>query len=170
MLRIVLVPVFCLVAFASYADEPYVLTVPGQGWSIQISLPPLSQYQAENVEQGFRFMGSSSDSGVIVSVFVETVDADNSNACRTQYWASGSRNPMIVKESVQLTDIGKYPGVAYILESEVQGQQVKSANANIYIAHADKCVDLHLSYFPFVDGARERLAGIGATVVIQELN
>jgi len=159
-----------LVASATSADEPYLLTVPGQGWALHLNLPPLSQYQAETVDQGFRFMGSSEESGVILSVLVEESEAEDAKACRVEYWASGSQNPMIVGETVELRDLGPHPGVVYTLEGDYQGQHVKAENANIYIFHEGRCVDLHLSRFPYEEGARERLAAIAATVDVRELD
>jgi hypothetical protein len=152
------------------AAEPYSFTVPGKGWALKMSLPRLAAYQAEDSEQGFRFMATSAaDEGIAVSFFVEGASAPDSQSCRSEYWASASRNPMITKETVQLVDFGGKPGVRYVIEGEYQGQHVKSQNAHVYIAHGGTCIDIHASRFPFEEGADEKLALIVSSATVEGL-
>lgn len=152
------------------AAEPYSFTIPGKGWALKVVLPPLSAYQAEDSEAGFRFVGScGEEEGVTVSIFVEGSEAVDSDACRTELWAQGSKNAMIRAETVKLVELGAKPGVTYTIEGEFQGRHVKAQNANVYVAHAGTCVDVHVSRFPFAEGADEQLALIASSVAVEQL-
>lgn len=157
-------------ASMTFAAETYSFTIPGRGWALTMELPPLAVYQAEDAEPGFRFMGScAEDEGIAVSFFVESSEAADSEACRAELWAQGSQNPMISKDTVQLVDFAGKPGVRYVIEGEFQGEHVKAQNANVYLAHDGTCVDVHVSRFPFVEGAEAQLAAIVDSVVVEPL-
>ena len=150
------------------AAEPYTFTIPGKGWALKMVLPPLAAYQAEDAEAGFRFVGScGKDVGVTVSIFVESSEVTDSGECRTELWAQGSKNAMIREETVRLVELGGKPAVTYTIEGEFQGQHVKAQNANVYIAHAGTCVDVHVSRFPFTEAAEAELALIASSVAVE---
>jgi hypothetical protein len=150
-------------------QEPYRVTVPDRGWAVTIDLPPLEQFQGQEEGGVFRFMGRARSGDVIVSFFVEPSAPVTSQDCRTEYWAKGSRNPMIVGDSVRLVDVGDAPGVSYVIEAEHQGQTVRSQNIHVYRYHAETCLDVHLSSFPLQEGAEAKLLALAATVGVEPL-
>ncbi len=163
----------CLVLLV-YADlgaaqEPYRVTVPGRGWALNIDLPPLGQFQGQEEGGVFQFMGRSSTGTMVVSMFVEPAQPQTSQDCRTEYWGKGSRNPMIVGDSVILLDVGDNPGVTYVIEAEHEGQKVRSQHVNVYRYHSETCIDVHLSSFPLEEGADSRLLAIAETVSVASL-
>ena len=110
-------------------------------------------------------MVSSSSSGVTVSIHVEPWQGGRDQECRDEYWAKGSRNPLINSESVEVFELAGLPQVSYLLEGAYEGRPVKSANANFYFVHDSSCVDVHVSKFPYAEGDEELLADVGGSLV-----
>ena len=56
------------------------------------------------------------------------------------------------------------------IEGDYQGEHVKAQNAHVYIAHDGPCVDVHVSRFPFAEGAQAQLSAIVASVAVEALD
>jgi hypothetical protein len=65
--------------------------------------------------------------------------------------------------------LGGKPAVTYIVEGEYQNKHVKSQNVNIYLSQGGKCVDIHISRYPYVEGADTELANIASSAAIEPL-
>ncbi len=149
------------------AQDAYQFTVPGRGWSVAFRMAPLTQYQGESQKGRFRLLGTTGD-GTTLSLFVEPYPAKDSEACRSQYWGDASRSPLVVKSSVKLTSLGGKPGVEYVVEADRQGQHLKAANVNVYLAHGSTCIDFHLSRIPFRKGDEAQLAAVASSLSVKQ--
>jgi len=149
------------------AQDAYQFTVPGRGWSVAFHMTPLTQYQGESQKGRFRLLATTGD-GTTLSLFVEPYPAKDSDACRNQYWGDASRSPLVVKSSVKLLRLGGKPAVEYVVQGQHQGQRLKAANVNVYLAHGDTCIDFHLSRIPFRKGDEAQLAAVASTLSVKQ--
>ena len=160
-LTLLVLALFALAAPAS-ADT---LVVPILGYDMLVAaeLPAINEFEGKADSGRFQYFGVSRSTGVAISIHVEPFPKGDTKACATEYWGKASRNPLVKQASVKRSDEERFTRVVYLLEGEVDGQAVKSANANFYFVFAGGCADVHVSRFPFSEGDLERIAEVGET-------
>ena len=65
--------------------------------------------------------------------------------CYEYYWARGSKNPAIAKESVTISSRGKYVRVQFDTRSERGGSRIQLRNVHYFFAYRGRWVDIHIS-------------------------
>lgn len=145
MKRILVVTMWCMVLLdlnfrAVQADE-LIIPVLGEAWVVTADAPPLDAFQGEKSGQGFHYQAASSQ-GFNISCFVEKPanDKQGHEACLEYYWPKAKRNPMIDQKSVQIFKKANFSKVTYDVTAGVTMR-----NANYYIAHDGRWVDIHVS-------------------------
>ena len=129
--------------------EPFVITVPGEGWTITLDVPPLTTTMGEVKGKNFKFEGRTDD-GFNLSVFVEQAKgkADSHEAVYNYYWPLAKRNPLIDQQSVQTAKGDKGVKVTYVC----QAGNDTMPNVNYYFAFKGRWVDVHVSKLPVANG------------------
>ena len=154
-----------LMPLAAIAETRYI-TIPGEGWHLTVDAPPLTNSEAMSTGRIFRFLASSVETGVTVSVNTETQGSQSNAACREKHWTRQRTNPMLVKgsESIFEDDTAFYS--AYRSEGIFQGQPFKTANAHAYIAKDGICADVHVSHWPYTEESDSIVADIVTSIAI----
>lgn len=121
------------------------IPIPGEGWSIEVESPALSEKKESREDGNYVFNAGSERFNL--SLFVEQPQGAGKTHedCYGFYWPQASRNPRIVKVSVVASHSDKYYRVQYDTITEFAGRQVKQKNVNYYFAFQGKWVDVHIS-------------------------
>jgi hypothetical protein len=146
------------------ADEPYTITIPGQGWYVSFESPPLRQFQGETRGKDFAFQATEKKA-FNLSMFVEEPKEDDGTHedCYDHYWPLAKRNPLIDQDSVKVEKGDKFVKVTY----QVNAGNVNSLNANYYFAFHGRWIDLHVSFFPSAADDKDKLAAFEKSLVYQ---
>jgi hypothetical protein len=80
-------------------------------------------------------------------LFVEKPDAAGSTHkdCYDFYWPQASKNPMIAKDTIVMSETPKYVRVQYDIVTTFQGKEIRDRNVNYYFAFQGRWVDVHIS-------------------------
>ncbi len=154
-----------LLPLAAHAETVYI-TIPGQGWHLTLDAPPLTNTEAKSRGGIFRYLASSVETGVTVSVNTETEGAENNAQCRETYWTKTQTNPMLVKGSEREFENDTAHFSAYRSEGVYKGQPFKTANAHAYISRDGICADVHVSHWPYNGDSNQIVAAIIQSVSI----
>lgn len=149
---------------ATRADEPFTLTIPGQGWTVDFESPPLKQFQGESKGKTFVFRATE-EKAFNLSLFVEEPKNSETGheACFNYYWPRSKRNPMIDQKSVKIEKTPKYVKVTY----QILAGDSNAANANFYFAFQGRWIDLHVSRYPAAAGDDEKLAAFEKSIAYE---
>ena len=144
MRQIAIALLFTLFSVHCYA-APEKIEVPGSGWSVSFDAPPLSKKQESKNGSDYAFRANSGRFNL--SFFVETPKSDgrSNKDCYNFYWPQSSKNPLISKESVVMTEANDYVRVQYDVVAQIEGRTVRQRNVNYYVYHNGKWVDVHIS-------------------------
>ncbi|MDX1528545.1 MAG: hypothetical protein R3337_07945 [Gammaproteobacteria bacterium] len=155
-----------LLAPAVAVAEIQYITIPGEGWHLTIDAPPLTNTEAKARGRIFRYLASSVETGVTVSVNTETSGSGSNAECRQRYWSKTQTSPMLVKgsENVFQTDAAHFS--TYRSEGVYKGEPFKTANAHAYIAKDGICADVHVSHWPYTEDSDALVAAIITSVMI----
>lgn len=157
--------IFLLLPFSVQA-EPVYITIPGEGWHITFDAPPLTHTEAKAKGRIFRYLASSVETGVTISVNTETEGAEDNAQCRETYWTKTQTNPMLVKGSETEFENDTAYFSSYRSEGEYKGQPFKTANAHAYIARDGVCADIHVSHWPYTEESDAIVAAIVTSVAV----
>lgn len=166
MRSLIFLTAFC--AASALAESTYI-TMPGQGWTLKLDTPAITA--SETTVEGLRikFMGSSTDTGITLSVHGEPEGAANNQTCFETFWGRGKANPTVIAATVSTTSDATAHYVTHQSEGVYRGQQFKTANGHAYFARGGLCMDLHVSHWPFSEGSEAQVSGIlGSIEVIQD--
>ncbi len=146
--------------------ESFYLTVPGEGWSLQLDAPAIDSIKGERKGRYYRVTAMSLSSGVTFSLHSETEASGSHAECREKYWALSQTAPW-KRENIRLFDVANFAYVSHTTEVAYQGQLVKTANGHAYFVKNGLCMDLHVSHYPLQEGSEQRVEAIlrSATVV-----
>ena len=141
--RAALALLFCFsgIALASEAK----VEIPKEGWSISFDSPPLSQEKESKQEGEYAFKANSDRFNI--SLFVEKPHGPGSSNkdCYDFYWPQASKNPMIAKDTIAMSETPKYVRVQYDIVTKLQGKKIRQRNVNYYFIFHGKWVDVHIS-------------------------
>lgn len=157
--------IFLLMPFAVQA-EPVYITIPGEGWHLTIDTPPLTHTEARAKGRIFRYLASSVETGVTVSVNTEIEGSRDNAECRETFWSKTQTAPTMVKGSEREFENDTAHFSTYRSEGVFQGQAFKTANAHAYIARDGVCADVHVSHWPYKEDSDELVAAIITSVTI----
>lgn len=119
--------------------------IPKQGWFISFDSPPLSGKQES--KRGGDYAFSANSDRFNISFFVEKPHGTGvtHKDCYDFYWPQASRNPMIAKDTIEMSENPKYVRVQYDIVTEFQGRPIRQRNVNYYFAFSGKWIDVHIS-------------------------
>jgi hypothetical protein len=136
-----------LVATAEVVSIP----VPDQGWQITLDTPHFAQKAGQ--KQGPNYVYQANSDKFNLSIYVEPpAKAGGNKECYEHYWALASRNPLISKPTVKVSNTDKYYRVEYDLSI---GGGLAHKNVNYYFLSNGKWVDIHIS---IIDAKKEDAA------------
>lgn len=159
------IAILLLAPVVAVAEIQYI-TIPGEGWHLKLDAPPLTHTEAKSRGRIFRYLASSVETGVTVSVNTETEGSKSNAECRETYWSKQQTNPMLVKgsETVFETDTAYFS--TYRSEGVYKGQPFKTANAHAYIARNGICADIHVSHWPYSEESESIVAEIATSLIV----
>jgi len=137
------------------AEDTYI-TIPNENWTLKLDTPPITYSKLEVRNRLVRYIGSSVETGVTLSVNSETEASSKSQECFEVFWAKAQNNPVMVKASIKTKNDSKAYYATHLSEGEYKGQAFKTANGHAYFVRNGLCVDLHVSHWPFT-GESERV-------------
>ena len=146
------------------ANEPFTITIPGQGWTVAFESQPLLQYQGQSKGKTFIFQGTE-QKAFNLSMFVEEPKSkDSSNeSCFKYYWPLAKRNPLIDQQSVKSETLPKFVRVTYL----VRAHESSAFDVNYYFAFQGHWVDLHASWFPSATDDDQKLAAFEKSIAYE---
>jgi hypothetical protein len=129
--------------------EPFVVTIPGGGWQINLNAPPLEEFAGQTTGKNFAFQAAGKG-GFNVSAYVETPQSDRQGheACYEHYWPLAKRNPLIDQASVKVVKSKNFVKVAYIINPPGNANGKENRHVNYYFAYQGRWVDVHASQSP----------------------
>lgn len=153
-----LIAILCILPTAAFAKQTS-LAIPGQNWHISFDLPGIKKLEESNHPEQYKYFGGTDR--VVVSLYVESPGCAGGTTHEAFYecfWPKASRNPLIVKESVQQICTKKYCKVVYDVEAPLEGRLVKQRNINFLIAYGGKWTDMHVSV---IEPTKDDLQSLG---------
>jgi hypothetical protein len=159
------VAILLLLPLAAVAEIQYI-TIPGEGWHLKLDAPPLTNTEAQSRGRIFRYLASSVETGVTVSVNTETQASKSNAECRDRYWAKQRTNPMLVKGSEAAFEDDAAYYSTYRSEGVYKGQPFKTANAHAYIVKDGICADVHVSHWPYTEESESLVEDIVTSIAI----
>lgn len=129
-------------AFAETVSIP----VSDQGWSIRVDAPPFEKKTGG--DQGPNYVYKANSGRFNLSFFVEPkAGGDSHKECFEHYWPMASRNPLIDKSTIQISNTDSYYRVAYdiVVPPKPPYGPLVHRNVNYFFAFEDKWVDVHIS-------------------------
>lgn len=157
--------VLSLMPLTAFAEIQYI-TIPGEGWHLTSDAPPLTNTEAISRGRIFRFLASSVEAGVTVSVNTETQGSKSNADCRDKHWTKQRTNPMLVKDSESIFENDTASYSTYRSEGVYKGEPFKTANAHAYIAKDGICADVHVSHWPYTEESESIVADIVNSIAI----
>lgn len=164
--------------------ERFVLTLPGQGWSLSFEAPPLTNLSGQTTRSGFQFRGTW-PGGFNVSVTSEKAEGGGTRHDDSfdHYWPTAQRGPILDPSTVKVDKTsGRYVKVSYRTKTPafrmgggfgppgagsgqiVAGQAGASStpattpHVNYYFTVNGRWVDVHVSRTPSGPDDQEQLA------------
>lgn len=165
-MRILLISALFFASLVS-AEDTYI-TIPNENWTLKLNTPPITSSKLEVSNRLVRYIGSSVETGVTLSVNSETEASSNNQECFEVFWAKAQNNPVMVKTSVKTNSDNKAYYATHRSEGEYKGQAFKTANGHAYFARNGICVDLHVSHWPFTGESERIISDILESFVIIE--
>lgn len=139
--------------------ETHYITVPGEGWSLKLELPPVANAKSQTEGRRFQYLGNTR-SGVTLSLYAELDGAQSHEACRETFWAKSLNNPNLVKDSAKLFATESAAFATHLSEGSYQGKPFKTANGHAYFVNMGLCMDLHVSHYPYGEGSEKQVEDI----------
>jgi len=123
----------------SYADTVSI-PIPSQGWNISLDAPRLARKQGR--QEGPNYVYQANSDRFNLSIFVEPqANPGGSKECYEFYWPKASRNPLISKPTIKVSNTDKF----YRVEYDVGVGTLVQHNVNYYFMFEGKWVDVHIS-------------------------
>lgn len=158
---------FALLVTQSAYAEPLYITIPGEGAAVKVNAPPMTNTRGSAEGRRFRYMASSPETGVTISLYTETVGAASAEVCRETYWSKGQAAP-IQRSDVKLFESPNAAFVTHRSEAVFQGTTHKTANGHAYFVRNGLCMDFHVSHWPYKAGSEARVAEVLQSLVVVE--
>ena len=148
--------------------DPMVVTIPADGWHLLIDVPPIMNLDSKYRRGRFQLTGSETVTGITFSVFTEKASDASNDRCRDENWSKTAGNPIIDQATVQKYSSDVFSAVTYNIDGEYRGEHVKASNGHFYFVKANKCVDVHVSKYPYVHGDEEVIRRTGKSIRVLE--
>jgi hypothetical protein len=148
-----------------HAETTYI-TIPGEGWTLKVETPPLTSSKSEVAGRILRYLGSSVETGISLSIYTEIEGSSNNIECFETYWKKAQENPVMVKASIKEFSDEKAMYATHSSEGEYQGQAFKTANGHAYFVKNGVCVDVHVSHWPYTEKSENAVEGIIKSLAI----
>lgn len=145
--------------------ETFYATVPGEGWSLKVDAPPMTHLKGEASGRRYRLVASSVETGITLSLHSEVNGAGSSAECKDTYWPL-SRDNLVVKSDIQMSETSDFQFVTHLSEVELRGIRYKTANGHAYFVKNGLCLDLHVSHWPYQQGSEKRVEDILRSAVV----
>ncbi len=155
-----------LVSSSSVFAETQYITIPGEGWHMKIDSPALTNVESSMRDRVFRYIASSIETGITLSVNTELEGVNNNTECRETNWKKNLKNPMLTKGSEKLFENNGYLFSSYRSEGEYRGKHFKTANTHVYISKNGICADIHVSHWPYDENSEEIISKIIQSVTV----
>jgi hypothetical protein len=146
--------------------EPFYITVPGEGWTLKLETPAMTNVKGASEGRRLQYMASSTESGITISLYAETEGTKSNDECRETFCSQGLRNPNIVKDSIKLTADDRASFATHLSEGTYQGRDFKTANGHAYFVRNGLCMDLHVSHYPYAEGSEQRVENVLRSIAI----
>lgn len=161
--------IFLLLFFSTsvFADTQYI-TIPGEGWHLKVDSPAFTNVESSMRERVFRYIASSIETGVTLSVNTKLEGASTNTECRETNWKKNLTNPMLTKGSEKLFEKKGYLFSSYRSEGEYKGKHFKTANTHAYISRNGICADIHVSHWPYDENSEDIVSKIIQSVTVIE--
>lgn len=140
-------------ATASAQGDVRRLSIPGEKWAMEVSLPGfvIEQDELRGDGKARRIMGGNESKGYVVSIFLDPVP-DNKTAAELRDWeASGQKESPLKPTDFKSAEYKGIPTLEYMLK-EFQGHQLKQKHFNAFIVHGGHWAHVHLSKMDFHAG------------------
>jgi hypothetical protein len=139
LMRFLLTLFLFILPISSFADAVSI-PIPEQGWSISLDAPSFARKHGQ--QQGPNYIYQANSDRFNLSIFVEPqAKAGGSKECYEFYWPQASRNPMIGKPTIKVSNTGTF----YRVEYDVTAGPLAQHNVNYYFMFNGKWVDVHIS-------------------------
>jgi len=149
------------------AEETYI-TMPNENWTLKLETPPITSIEMKARNRIIRYLGSSVETGVTISVSSEIEASSSNEECFKAFWAKAQLNPVMVKPSIKTRNDVKAYYATHQSEGEYKGQPFKTANGHAYFAKDGICIDLHVSHWPFTEKSEGIVSSILESIQIIE--
>ncbi|MDH3630190.1 MAG: hypothetical protein OER98_03640 [Gammaproteobacteria bacterium] len=149
------------------AEETYI-TMPNENWTLKLETPPITNIEMKTRNRIIRYLGSSVETGVTISVNSEIETSSNNEECFKAFWAKAQANPVMVKSTIKTRNDTKAYYATHQSGGEYKGQAFKTANGHAYFAKDGICIDLHVSHWPFTGTSESIVSSILESIEIIE--
>ena len=158
-----------LLTVTGYANaENTYITMPNEGWTLLLDTPPITSSKNDVKNRMVRYMGSSIETGITISVNSNTDAASSNKECFDTYWQKAQQNPVMVKTSIDTSNNKTAYYASHQSEGEYRGKAFKTANGHAYFVKGGLCIDVHVSHWPFDDDSEDMVNEIIKSLEIIE--
>lgn len=149
------------------AEATYI-TIPGERWTLRLETPAITSSEIKVKSRRVRYIGSSIETGITVSLHGEIKGAGSNQDCFDTFWPKAQTNPVLLQGTVSTHSNGQAHYATHQSEGEYKGQSFKTANGHAYFARNGLCFDLHVSHWPFREGSEALVNSILKSIHIVE--
>jgi tetratricopeptide (TPR) repeat protein len=142
------------------------LSIPGQKWALEVSLPRfvVEQDRLRGDGKGRMILAGIEDEGYIVSIFLESIPHGETVTQLRDWAADGLKKSSSPKISdFKTSEYNRIPTLEYMIK-EYKGQTVNQKHLNAYFVNGDYWVDVHFSKMLFKSGDEKLFYSILDTV------
>lgn len=147
------------------AAEPLYITVPGEGWTLKLDTPAMTNVRGSAEGRRLQYQASSTETGITLSLHSEADSGSSHEVCREAYWKKSPASPM-TKSDISLWSTEQAMMVTHLTELVYQGKAQKTANGHAYFVKNGLCLDLHVSHWPYQPGSEKRVEAVLRSLAI----
>jgi len=152
---------------ADAAAEPTYITIPDQGWHLSLDAPAPSKMEGSTLGSRFRYTASDPFTSTTYSVLTEPFTDKTHTSCRDLILSRAKDRPAGSKEDkTKLFEAATFSGQRSRFEVTVDGRTHTMATAHAFFVEKGRCVDVHVSQFPYSDEALDAVEAIVRTVKV----
>ena len=143
----------CSNALARQGGDVRRISIPGEKWAMEVSLPGFNVEQDElrGDGKGRRIMAGNEKTGYVVSIFLENIPHGETAAQLRDWDASGYKESPLKPTDFKSGEYKEAQTLEYFIK-EFRGVKVNQKHFNAYIVHAGFWAHVHLSKVDFRPG------------------
>lgn len=159
----------CSAAPARQGGDAVSVSIPGEKWSMEVSLPgfKVEEDEVRGDGKGRRIMAGREKEGYYVSVFLEPIPHGETAAQLRDWDASGHRESPAKPTDFKSGEYGQAATLEYTIR-EFRGQKVNQKHWNAYITRGGFWAHIHLSKVLFEPGDEKLFYSIVDSVKFSE--